>query len=81
MEKQIDPESVLEIVEPDLPKFEQLAEKEFSSKAVKSELEKLSKEELVELQVNMFSQYHQMAKYISEMAEALKVSLRSKRHK
>ena len=81
MEKQIDLESILEVIEPDLPKFEQLAEKEFSSKAVKSELEKLSKEELVELQVNMFSQYHQMAKYIAEMAEVLRLSLKSRRQR
>ena len=78
MGKQIDPERILQTVEPDLPKFEQLYEKEFSSELVKIELEKLSKEELVELQVNMFSQYHEMAKLIVEMAEALKVSLKSR---
>ena len=77
MEKQIDPERILETVEPDLPKFEQLGEKEFDSEKVKLELEKLSKEELVELQINMFSQYHQMARFIAEMAEALRVCLKS----
>ena len=77
MEKQMDPERILETIGPDLPKLEQLGEKEFHSESVKGELEKLSKEELVELQLNMFAQYHKMAKFIVEMAEALKVSLKS----
>jgi len=45
---------------------------------VKAELEKLSKEELIELQVKMFAQYHEMAKSLVEMAEALKVALQSR---
>lgn len=77
MEKQIDPKRTLQEVEPNLPKLEQLSEKEFDADMVKNELEKLSKEELVELQVNMFAQYHQMAKAIVELAEALKVTLQS----
>jgi hypothetical protein len=60
-----------------LTTFERLSEKEFNSELVKSELEKLSKEELVELQMNMFAQYHQMAKIIVELTEALRVSLQS----
>jgi len=44
---------------------------------VKAELAKLSKEELVELQVRMFAQYHDMAKSLVEIAEALKVALQS----
>ena len=75
---QIDPEKTLQTVEPALAKFEQLSEKEFDSAAVRSEPEKMSKENLVELQVNMFSQYHQMARFIVDMAEALKVTLRSR---
>ena len=77
MEIKTDAERILETIGPDLPKFEQLGEKEFRSELVKGELEKLSKEELVELQLNMFAQYHKMAKLIVEMAEALKVSLNS----
>jgi hypothetical protein len=77
MEKQIDPEQTLQMLEPELPKFEQLAEKEFNADTVKSELEKLSKEELVELQVNMFAQYHGMAKAIVKLGEALRVALQS----
>ncbi len=77
MEKQIDPEKALQIVEPYLAKFEELSEKEFNPHVVKNELQKLSKEELVELQVNMFAQYHQMAKSIVEIAEALKAALQS----
>ena len=74
----MDTEDTLQTVEAVLPKFEQLSEKEFNSQAVKIELEKLSKEELIELQVNMFSQYHEMAKLIVDMAPALKVTLESK---
>ena len=77
MEKRIDPEEILKTAEPILPKFERLCEKEFNSEMVKSELEKLNKEELIELQVNMFSQYHEMAKLIVDMAEALKVTSNS----
>jgi hypothetical protein len=47
----------------------------FNAELVKSELEKLSKEELVELQMNMFVQYHQMARIIVELAEALREAL------
>ena len=73
----MDLEKILHTVEPILPKFEKLCEKEFSSEAVRSELEKLSKEELLELQMNMFSQYHHMARLIVDMAEALKAILKS----
>ena len=58
MERQIDPDKTLQTVEPVLARFDQLSEKEFNPEAVKSELEKMSKEDLVELQVKMFSQYH-----------------------
>ena len=75
MENQIDPAQTLEMVEQDLTMFENLAAKDFDSELVKSELEKLSKEELVELQMNMFVQYHQMAKIIVELAEALREAL------
>lgn len=78
MEKQIDLEKTMQMVEPDLPKLEQLSEKDFNADVVKSELEKLSKDELVELQVNMFAQYHEMARTIVEMAAAIKLALRSK---
>ena len=76
MEDQIDPAQTLEMVEQDLTKFESLAAKDFNSERVKSELEKLSKEELIELQMNMFAQYHQMARIIVELTQALKVALR-----
>ena len=76
MENQIDPAQTLKMVEQDLTTFESLAAKDFDSELVKSELEKLSKEELVELQMNMFVQYHQMARIIVELAEALRETLR-----
>ena len=76
MENQINPEKTLEMVEQDLATFERLSEKEFNAELVKSELEKLSKEELVELQMNMFVQYHQMARIIVELTEALREALR-----
>jgi hypothetical protein len=76
MENQIDPAQTLEMVEQNLTTFESLAAKDFDSELVKSELEKLSKEELVELQMNMFAQYHQMAKIIVELTQALRVALR-----
>ena len=75
MENQIDPAQTLEMVEQDLSTFERLSKKEFNAELVKIELEKLSNEELVELQMNMFVQYHQMAKIIVELAEALKEAL------
>ena len=75
MENQLGPEKTLEMIEQDLATFERLSEKEFNAELVKSELEKLSKEELVELQMNMFVQYHQMAKIIVELAEALREAL------
>ena len=75
MENQLGPEKTLEMIEQDLATFERLSKKEFNSELVKSELEKLSKEELVELQMNMFVQYHQMAKIIVELAEALREAL------
>ena len=75
MEKQIDPEETLEAVEQDLATFQRLGEKPFDAELVKNELEKLGKEELVELQMNMFAQYHQMAKIIVELAEALRAAL------
>jgi hypothetical protein len=75
MENQIDPAQTLEMVEQDLTTFENLAAKDFNSEIVKSELEKLSKEELMKLQTNMFAQYHQMAKIIVELTEALRVAL------
>jgi hypothetical protein len=56
---------------------EELSGKHFDAEMVKAELDKLSKKELVELQVRMFAQYHDMAKSIVEMAEALKVALQS----
>ncbi len=77
MENQLGPEKTLEMIEQDLTTFERLAAKDFNSELVKSELEKLSKEELVELQMNMFVQYHQMAKIIVELAEALREALQS----
>ena len=72
MENQISPEETLKMVEQDLATFERLSKKDFDSELVKSELEKLNKEELVELQMNMFVQYHQMARIIVELAEALR---------
>jgi len=75
MENQIDPAQTLEMVEQDLTTFENLAAKDFDSELVKSELGKLSKEKLVELQMNMFAQYHQMARIIVELAEALRQAL------
>lgn len=76
MENQISPEETLKMVEQDLATFERLSKKDFNSELVKSELEKLSKEELIELQMNMFVQYHQMARIIVELAEALRETLR-----
>ena len=75
MENQISPEETLKMVEQDLATFERLSKKDFDSELVKSELEKLNKEELVELQMNMFVQYHQMARIIVELAEALREAL------
>lgn len=75
MENQIDPAQTLEMVEQDLTMFESLAAKDFDSERVKSELEKLSKEELMKLQMNMFAQYHQMARIIVELTQALRVAL------
>ena len=75
MENQIDPALTLEMVEQDLSTFASLAAKDFDSERVKSELEKLSKEELIQLQMNMFAQYHQMARIIIELTQALRVSL------
>ena len=75
MENQISPEETLKMVEQDLATFERLSKKDFNSELVKSELEKLSKEELIELQMNMFVQYHQMARIIVELAEALREAL------
>ena len=75
MENQIDPAQTLEMVEQDLTTFENLAAKDFDAERVKSELEKLSKEELMKLQMNMFAQYHQMAKIIVELTQALRVAL------
>jgi hypothetical protein len=75
MENQLGPEKTLEMIEQDLATFERLSEKVFNAELVKSELEKLSKEELVELQMNMFVQYHQMARIIVELAEALREAL------
>jgi hypothetical protein len=77
MERKIDPREQLRILEPLLQKYEELSERHFDPEMVKAELEKLSKEELVELQVRMFAQYHDMAKSMVEMAEALKVALQS----
>ncbi len=76
MENQINPEETLKMIEQDLATFERLSKKDFNSELVKSELEKLSKEELVELQMNMFVQYHQMARIIVELAEALRQTVR-----
>ena len=76
MENQISPEETLKMVEQDLATFERLSKKNFDSELVKSELEKLNKEELVELQMNMFVQYHQMARIIVELAEALRQTVR-----
>ena len=76
MENQISPEETLKMVEQDLATFERLSKKDFDSELVKSELEKLNKEELVELQMNMFVQYHQMARIIVELAQALRAALR-----
>jgi len=78
MEREIDPREQLRMIEPLLEKYEGLSEKPFDAEMVKAELEKLSKEELVELQVRMFAQYHDMAKSVVEMAEALRVLLQSK---
>ena len=75
MENQIDPAQTLEMVEQDLTMFENLAAKDFDSELVQSELEKLSKEKLIELQMNMFAQYHQMARIIVELAAALRQTL------
>ena len=75
MEREIDPREQLRMIEPLLEKYEGLSEKHFDAEMVKAELEKLSKEELIELQVKMFAQYHDMAKSLVEMAEALKVAL------
>ena len=72
MENQMNPEETLKMVEQDLATFERLSKKNFNSELVKSELEKLSKEELIELQMNMFVQYHQMSRIIVELAEALR---------
>jgi len=77
MEREIDPREQLRMIEPLLGKYEGLSEKNFDAEMVKAELEKLSKEELIELQVKMFAQYHDMAKSFVEMAEALKVALQS----
>jgi len=77
MEREIDPREQLKLIEPLLQKYEELSEKHFDAQMVKAELEKLSKEELIELQVRMFAQYHEMAKSLVEMAEALKVALQS----
>ena len=78
METKLDPKEQLRMIEPLLEKFEGLSEKHFDAEMVKAELEKLSKEELVELQVRMFAQYHDMAKSVVELAEALKVLLQTK---
>ena len=75
MENQINPEETLEMVEQDLTTFESLAARDFDSERVKSELEKLSKEELIKLQMNMFAQYHQMARIIVELTQALRAAL------
>ena len=77
MERGIDPKEQLRMIEPLLVKYAGLSEKHFDAEMVKAELEKLSKEELIELQVKMFAQYHDMAKSFVEMAEALKVALQS----
>jgi hypothetical protein len=77
METKIDPSEQLRMIEPLLEKYEGLSEKHFDAEMVKAELAKLSKEELVELQVRMFAQYHDMAKSLVEMAEALKVALQA----
>jgi hypothetical protein len=77
MERKIDPRDQLRLIEPLLLKYEELSEKHFDAEMVKQELEKLSKEELVELQVRMFAQYHDMAKLLVEVAEALKVALQA----
>lgn len=76
MESQIHPEETLKMVEQDLATFERLSAKDFNAELVKSELEKLSKEELTQLQMNMFVQYHQMARIIVELAGALRQTLR-----
>lgn len=75
MENQIDPAQTMEMVEQDFATFDNLAAKDFDSELVKSELEKLSKEELIKLQMNMFAQYHQMAKIIVELTQALRAAL------
>jgi len=77
MERDIDPREQLRLIEPLLQKYEELSEKHFDAQMVKTELEKLDKEELIELQVRMFAQYHEMAKSLVEMAEALKLALQS----
>ena len=76
MESRIDAEETLKMVEQDLATFERLSEKDFNAELVKSELEKLTKEELIQLQMNMFVQYHQMARIIVELAGALRQTLR-----
>jgi len=77
MEREIDPREQLRMIEPLLEKYQGLSEKHFDAEMVKAELEKLSKEELIELQVKMFAQYHDMAKSFVEIAGALKVALQS----
>ena len=77
MEKKTDPREKLRMIEPLLEKYEGLSEKHFDAEMVKAELDKLSKEELVELQVRMFAQYHEMARSVVELAESLKVALQS----
>jgi hypothetical protein len=77
MLKEVDPRETLQMIQSELPKFEQLSEKEFDGDQVKRGLEELSNEELIQLQVNMFAQYHEMARLIVEMAAALKVALQS----
>jgi hypothetical protein len=78
MERKMDPREQLKMIEPLLEKYEGLSERHFDAEMVKAELEKLSKEELVELQVRMFAQYHDMARSVVELAEALKVLLQTK---
>ena len=56
MERKIDPSEQLKMIEPLMEKYEGLSEKHFDAEMVKAELAKLSKEELVELQVRMFEQ-------------------------
>jgi len=77
MERKTDTREKLKMLQPLLEKYQGLSEKHFDAEMVKAELAKLSKEELVELQVRMFAQYHDMAKSLVEIAEALKVALQS----